>query len=50
MTLSELVREIDTDRHQSNLSSAIRLFELDYFRNRSEGFARRVVPERAGAL
>ena len=34
MTLSELVGEIDTDRHQSNLSSAIRLFVLDYFRSR----------------
>jgi predicted DNA-binding ribbon-helix-helix protein len=50
MTLSELVREIDTNRHQGNLSSAIRLFVLDHFRNRSAGFDRRVVPERAGAL
>jgi len=34
MTLSELVGEIDTNRHQGNLSSAIRLFVLDYFRSR----------------
>jgi predicted DNA-binding ribbon-helix-helix protein len=34
MTLSELVGEIDTNRQQGNLSSAIRLFVLDYFRNR----------------
>jgi len=40
MTLSELVREIDTNRHQGNLSSAIRLFVLDHFRNRSAGFDR----------
>ena len=35
MTLSELVASIDTDRRQGNLSSAIRLFVLDYFRSRS---------------
>ena len=32
MTLSELVASIDTDRRQGNLSSAIRLFVLDYYR------------------
>jgi predicted DNA-binding ribbon-helix-helix protein len=42
MTLSELVGEIDTKRHQGNLSSEIRLFVLDHFRNRSSGFDRRV--------
>ena len=42
MTLSELVGEVDTNRHQGNLSSAIRLFVLDHFRNRSSGFARGV--------
>ncbi len=31
-TLSELVSEIDGSRQQGNLSSAIRLFVLDYFR------------------
>ena len=35
MTLSDLVASIDTDRRQGNLSSAIRLFVLDYFRNRT---------------
>ena len=32
-TLSELVSEIDRNRQQGNLSSAIRLFVLDHFRN-----------------
>ena len=32
MTLSELVASIDTNRRQGNLSSAIRLFVLDYYR------------------
>ena len=35
MTLSELVGEIDSNRQQGNLSSAIRLFVLDYFKNRA---------------
>ncbi len=34
MTLSDVVASIDTDRRQGNLSSAIRIFVLDYFRNR----------------
>ncbi len=33
VTLSDLCSSIDTDRHQGNLSSAIRLFVLDYYRN-----------------
>jgi predicted DNA-binding ribbon-helix-helix protein len=33
VTLSDLVSTIDTDRRQGNLSSAIRLFVLDHFRN-----------------
>ena len=37
MTLSELVGEIDGNRQQGNLSSAIRLFVLDYFRSRASG-------------
>ena len=41
MTLSELVGEIDSNRQQGNLSSAIRLFVLDYFRTRA-------LPRRAG--
>ena len=32
LTLSDLVATIDTDRRQGNLSSAIRLFVLDYYR------------------
>jgi predicted DNA-binding ribbon-helix-helix protein len=35
MTLSDLVATIDTDRRQGNLSSAIRLFVLDYYRLRA---------------
>jgi predicted DNA-binding ribbon-helix-helix protein len=35
MTLSELVATIDSERHHGNLSSGIRLFVLDYYRNRS---------------
>ena len=35
MTLSELVGEIDSNRRQGNLSSAIRLFVLDHFRSRT---------------
>jgi len=34
LTLSDLVATIDTDRHGGNLSSAIRLFVLDYYRER----------------
>jgi predicted DNA-binding ribbon-helix-helix protein len=37
MTLSDLVSSIDTDRRQGNLSSAIRLFVLDYYRQRFVG-------------
>jgi predicted DNA-binding ribbon-helix-helix protein len=37
MTLSELVGEIDNNRQQGNLSSAIRLFVLDYFKSRAPG-------------
>ena len=35
LTLSDLVATIDTDRHHGNLSSAIRLFVLDYYRERA---------------
>jgi predicted DNA-binding ribbon-helix-helix protein len=35
MTLSDLVSEIDKARKQGNLSSAIRLYVLDYFRTRA---------------
>ena len=33
ITLSELVAAIDSGRRQGNLSSAIRLFVLDFYRN-----------------
>lgn len=35
MTLSSLISEIDGNRHESNPSSAIRLFVLDYFKGRA---------------
>lgn len=38
-TLSDLVASIDSTRTQGNLSSAIRLFVLDYFRAGSGGAA-----------
>jgi|SRR6476620_1371379 predicted DNA-binding ribbon-helix-helix protein len=34
-TLSGLISEIDNNRHESNLSSAIRLFVLGYFKSRA---------------
>ena len=33
-TLSELVAAVDSERQQGNLSSAIRLFVLDFYRNK----------------
>jgi predicted DNA-binding ribbon-helix-helix protein len=35
LTLSDLVATIDTDRQHGNLSSAIRLFVLDHYRNQT---------------
>jgi predicted DNA-binding ribbon-helix-helix protein len=37
MTLSNLVTSIDVDRGQGNLSSCLRLFVLDFYRNRNSG-------------
>jgi predicted DNA-binding ribbon-helix-helix protein len=37
MTLSELVGEIDSQRKDGNLSSAVRLFVLDHFKARASG-------------
>jgi predicted DNA-binding ribbon-helix-helix protein len=37
MALSEMVGEIDSNRQQGNLSSAIRLFVLDHFKSRAMG-------------
>ena len=36
MTLSDLVAAIDTGRQHGNLSSAIRLFVLDFYRSQLE--------------
>ena len=51
MTLSDLVAAIDSERQQGNLSSAIRLFVLDFYRNQlSENPGRdeaQVAPRRA---
>ncbi len=35
VTLSDLVSSIDTDRQHGNLSSAIRLFVLDFYRRQT---------------
>lgn len=40
ITLSDLVASIDSSRTQGNLSSAIRLFVLDHYREHSELRAR----------
>src|SRR3954465_4099971 len=45
MTLSELVGEIDSNRQQGNLSSAIRLFVLDYFKTRAVPAGAAAAPE-----
>lgn len=42
-TLSDLIGEVDTNRHYGNLSSTIRLFVLDHYR------ARTIVPPADGA-
>ena len=36
VTLSTLLASIDTDRHHGNLSSAIRLFVLNFYRDQLE--------------
>jgi len=38
-TLSNLVGEVDTRRQHGNLSSTIRLFVLDHYRNRMAALA-----------
>ena len=47
VTLSELVASIDADRRQGNLSSAIRLFVLDFYRTQSGGTGAREGETRA---
>lgn len=52
MTLSELVAAIDSERRHGNLSSAIRLFVLDHYRNQQSeersgrGSARELIASR----
>jgi len=46
LTLSDLVATIDQDRQHGNLSSAIRLFVLDFYRGIPDG----VRPESKAAL
>jgi predicted DNA-binding ribbon-helix-helix protein len=41
MTVSHLVGAIDAQRHQSNLSSALRLFVLKFYRNQIPNRSRR---------
>jgi predicted DNA-binding ribbon-helix-helix protein len=47
-TLSDLVASIDGGRQQGNLSSAIRLFVLEYYRAQANG-DRSQGPERGGS-
>lgn len=49
MTLSDLVSTIDTGRSHGNLSSAIRLFVLDHYRELCNG-SRAVVAHETAAL
>jgi predicted DNA-binding ribbon-helix-helix protein len=49
ITLSELVGEIDNNRQQGNLSSAIRLFVLDYFRSRAQAVTAEASPKTDGS-
>jgi predicted DNA-binding ribbon-helix-helix protein len=44
LTLSDLVATIDGGRRQGNLSSAIRLFVLEHYRNRANGESRESTP------
>ncbi len=56
ITLSDLVATIDTDRRHGNLSSAIRLFVLEYYRalnndgRRTRKSARDVGAARGGSI
>jgi predicted DNA-binding ribbon-helix-helix protein len=45
ITLSDLVASIDTERVHGNLSSAIRLFVLDHYRNKSASTTSGIEPE-----
>ncbi len=50
VTLSDLVATIDGGRRQGNLSSAIRLFVLDYYRSQCGGDHAGSEPATNGAL
>ena len=47
LTLSDLVARIDSDRQHGNLSSAIRLFVLDFYREQLSRFETSAVQRRA---
>jgi len=47
LTLSDLVKLIDTDRQLGNLSSAIRLFVLEHYRSMQGGDDQGVAPPSA---
>jgi predicted DNA-binding ribbon-helix-helix protein len=47
VTLSSLVGSIDSQRHQGNLSSAVRLFVLEHYRQRSSAEADKTAHPRA---
>jgi predicted DNA-binding ribbon-helix-helix protein len=49
ITLSDMVASIDTGRNAGNLSSAIRLFVLDYYRAQLDGSASRKVDDKRAA-
>lgn len=49
LTLSDLVATIDSSRSQGNLSSAIRLFVLDYYRGYASSGRGHGPSERTGA-
>jgi len=49
-TVSDLVAEIDEDRKDANLSSAIRLFVLGYVRDQARAVSTRVAEKRIHGL
>jgi predicted DNA-binding ribbon-helix-helix protein len=49
VTLSDIVASIDGDRRQGNLSSAIRLFVLEFYRAQADADRAEPSPPRGGA-
>jgi predicted DNA-binding ribbon-helix-helix protein len=49
VTLSDIVASIDGDRRQGNLSSAIRLFVLEFYRAQADADRAESSPPRGGA-